>query len=210
VTAAPPPALDWRPYTDRLERLELLFGLPADWVARLTVPRAIAPFIHSWLRILEATARRLLLALAAQMAAQRGPRPPAQMRRANADPALERAETLTPDGSDPDSSRWRGVVFLTARPETASVGWDSHAPWLADASCRTRSGGVPALPLALRYEALRRIARDPERFARRRLRSRPAARSKLAPPRRPAPPRRAAGRPVDPGRGPRIRRLDSG
>lgn len=109
-----------------------------------------------------------------------------------------------PDVSDPDSARWTGVVFRCAL-----------AARRFDPGVRHRLGprrrpptSVQSLPLALALEALRRVAAEPERYARRLARRLAAHRRRTA--RRIAAWRRGYLMPRPRGRPRvRIRRLDT-
>jgi hypothetical protein len=133
-----------------LEDLIGLFGKPIALARRLDFPQAEHKVCAAWLRALEAWLRRLLLIAAARVtpppereAKQRGPR---------------KCVATSASVAREDSADWRVSFRLTDNKRARSA--------------RRTSKRLPRrfwdpIPLALRFEALLRVAQNPERHIQR-------------------------------------------
>jgi hypothetical protein len=146
-----------------------IFGGPVDLWEQAAVEQRAARLLRAWLRALERIARALLLAMAARLPADAKPRTPlgraASRPRGAAAPQsdLPRAGDAPPETPPPE--QWAGVAFRVL-PPAAGSGAPSGAP----------HHFVFIRALAFRFEALIRVARSPEPYARRlarRLRATP-------------------------------------
>jgi hypothetical protein len=135
------------------ERLLARFGEPFAIAREVFIPRRRAHLLRIALLRLAGFARGLVCAMAERLL------PRVQL--APVRPAAARASwgPRRFDISDADSARWTGAVFrfvVARRDFPAGL-----------VTRRRRRGPAAAAPLALRLEALRRVALDPERCARR-------------------------------------------
>jgi hypothetical protein len=169
----------WEALKDLLHGFAGLFGEPAALFALHAVPRRQGQLIRAWLAALEAIARGLLLMAAAALPASAvAPR----HRPAGRAPIRRRprpaAAVDDPSADDVSSERWAGVAFRALSSSGSGSRGTSREP----------RRFIATAPLALRFEALLRVAEAPEPFARRlarRLRAAPALASRLL---RPPPP----------------------
>jgi hypothetical protein len=162
MTNAPDDRPTWEDLATLLRWAMAIAGAPVALLAREVVVRTEALEIVALLRTLEGVARALLLIMVA------GIEPPARAtpRRGRATESAERraaptANEIIAAGEDEDeasSERWAGVAFRALPPPLGR--------------CSGETRGAPAhlrstRPLALRLEALIRVAAAPERYARR-------------------------------------------
>jgi hypothetical protein len=163
MTDAPDDRPSWEDFATLLRLAMAIAGAPVVLLARAVVARSEALEIRAVLRTLEGVARAMLLIMVAGMggdattraargrAARRGER--------RAAPTAEEVVAAGEDADETSSERWAGVAFRALpRPLGRRVGGETRA-----APARLCS----ARPLALRLEALIRVAAAPERTARR-------------------------------------------
>lgn len=146
----------WDGLKDLLRWTAILFGQPSDLLHEELAPRTRALGIRSWLWGLEAIVRGLLLLMAAELP-KPDPRPPRPTRRVRAAPVDPPANDAWP--YDLESQRWTGVAF-TYLPPTLRAG----------PARKRRRRLVPksrygTYALAFRFEALIRVAENPEPYA---------------------------------------------
>jgi hypothetical protein len=136
------------------------FDAPTALAREARIERRRALRLRAALRWLTHLARLLILGLAERLRSSVTIDPSV---RASAKADDRTRAPRPPDVSDPDSARWTGVVF---RCVLAARRFD---PGLRDrlGPRRRPPSSLPSLPLALALEALRRVARAPERYARR-------------------------------------------
>jgi hypothetical protein len=176
MTDAPNDRPSWEDFAVLLRLAMAIAGAPVALLAREVVARTEALQIRALLRTLEGVARALLLIMVAGMTDAAGSRSAARARAARSGErrAAPTADEVIAAGEDEASSeRWAGVVFRALPRPLGRCGGDTNrAPAHL---CGTR-------PLALRLEALIRVAAAPERYARRLRRLLAARRGSNGPP----------------------------
>ena len=138
-----------------------LFGEPVELLEAQVVERRQGLALRGWLRALEAIARALLVLLAAGLPTPDPQRSSSGPRRPGASPTADAKSPNAPstdDEAEASSERWAGVTFRVVPPT-----WRAPGPHARTAPARF----VWTRLLALRFEALIRVAEAPERYARR-------------------------------------------
>jgi hypothetical protein len=180
-------------FKERIETVAHLFGAPAELARTGWIERAVARAARLWIRLLEVMACLLILKLAETLVAPRtrdrgfgvggggggGRR------------AVLRDGCRRVDASDPDSAHWRGIAFRLPRSAGLRDPVRGATPG-AKSSRRPPARLVESLPLAIRFEALCRVAQAPELYAKKYARAAPAP---SAPPSRAPKPRPPAPKP---------------
>jgi hypothetical protein len=145
----------WEDLATLLRWAAALFGEPASLHHDRLVERSRGLALRGWLRGLEAIARALLLMAAAALTR---PAPARSRAPRAAPPARDAGDPSTDDGAADPSERWAGVAFRLAPPASrASLGRDRWPP----------APLIRTAPLAVRFEALIRVAEAPGRYVRR-------------------------------------------
>jgi hypothetical protein len=167
----------WAEIKALLRWTAIVFGAPVDLAQQETMPRREAERLRRWLAVLEAMARALLLALAARLP-RPAPSASSKPRRSRDSREMDKSRFETNESrpetdESQDSQRWTGVSFPALprppRPRTRTDGG-------------THRTVVWTEGLARRFEAVIRVAENPEAYARRlarRLRAEPAAAPRL-------------------------------
>jgi hypothetical protein len=170
----------WEELAQLIKWALALFGAPAELAAEVLAPRRSALAIRGWLAALEGMARALLLTMTFSLPgpnvipgrARRRVRPaPAAPDRGH-DPFAE-FFVEDPEAEPPPSEGWAGVAFRTLPSSRSTTPGGPRKPALHH---------LPTRSLALRLEALIRVAEAPEVYARRLARTLARRRLRNSPP----------------------------
>ncbi len=152
----PPEKPTWDALKDLVRWTVTLFGQPSDLLREELAPRTRALLIRSWLWGLEAIVRGLLLLMAAELPKPdpSPPRPTRPQRKAPVDPPRDYTSPY-----EVESQHWTGVAFASVPPASR-----------AGVARTRRRRLVPkrffsTFALAFRFEALIRVAEDPQPHA---------------------------------------------